>query len=226
MSEGEPATPDWEQLDFDFNREAASPSPHVHDSARSAAPEPQEGALGDNELPEPASETASALTRRCQQWLHELGLPGAAKLVSVIWNARLRSTAGYASYPAWRVELNPRLREYPGQVDRTLRHELAHLIAYHRAGRKRIEPHGAEWREACAALGIPDEHACHQLPLPRSRQQRKLVYRCAACGFTLHRVRRFRRPTACRSCCDKHSSGAYDARFRFELVDRNGSAGD
>lgn len=214
--------PAWEQLRFDFGQESL-PSRPAHDCARGAAPEPAEGALGDNELPEPAAtHSASALTRRCQEWLHDLGLPGAAKLVSVVWNARLRSTAGYASYPAWRVELNPRLREFPGQVDRTLRHELAHLIAYHRAGRRRIEPHGAEWRAACAALGIPDERACHQLPLPRSRQQRKLVYRCAACGFTLHRVRRFRRATACRSCCDRHNGGAYDARFRFELVARNG----
>ncbi len=219
MNGDDDSAPAWEQLGFDFERIADPSPPASHDCARGPEPEPSEGALGDNELPEPAGETAAALTRRCQDLLHELGLPGAAKLVSVIWNARLRSTAGYASYPAWRVELNPRLREFPGQVDRTLRHELAHLIAYHRAGRSRIEPHGAEWRESCAALGIPDEKACHQLPLPRTRQQRRLVYRCAACGFTLHRVRRFRRPTACRSCCDQHNGGAYDKRFRFELME-------
>ncbi len=221
MSEpsGQPESAAWEQLDFAFDA-SLSPPPAPHDSARGPAPAPTEGALGGNELPKPVPETASALTRRCQQWLHELGLPGAAKLVSVQWNPRLRSTAGYASYPAWRIELNPRLREYPGQVDRTLRHELAHLVAYHGAGRKRIEPHGAEWRAACAALGIPDEKACHSLPLPRARQQRKLLYRCAACGFILHRVRRFRRPTACRSCCDTHNGGAYDAQFRFQLVEK------
>lgn len=211
----------WEQLRFDFDRARAAPEAEPHDSARGPAPAPAEGALADNELPEPAGETAGVLTRRCQDWLRALGLPGAAKLVHVIWNTRLRSTAGYASYPSWRIELNPRLRSFPGQVDRTLRHELAHLIAYHGAGRRRIEPHGPEWRAACAALGIPDEKACHSLPLPRARQQRRLMYRCAACGFTLHRARRFRKPTACRSCCDVHNNGAYDARFRFQLVSKD-----
>ena len=215
MSSEPDGTPSaWRQLDLDFD----TPPPPAQASARAPAPEPTEGLLEANELAEPIVESAAALTRHCQDWLKDLGLPGAAKLVHVQWNPRLRSTAGYASFPAWRIELNPRLRDYPGQVDRTLRHELAHLIAYHGAGRRRIEPHGPEWRQACALLGIPDEKACHTLPLPRTRQERKLQYRCAACGFTLHRVRRFRRPTACRSCCEAHSGGSYDARFRFQLV--------
>ncbi len=211
-----------EQLAFTFSDEAAPPA-MPHDTARGAAPERAEGLLNQNELPEPApaTDTEESLTQRCREWLLDMGLPGAAGLVHVIWNKRLRSTAGYASYPAWRVELNPKLKEFDGQVDRTLRHELAHLIAYHRAGKRRIEPHGREWRDACAALGIPGERACHQLPLPRSRQQRGLVYRCAACGFTLRRVRRFRRPTACRSCCDRHNGGAYDAKYRFEPVGKD-----
>ena len=35
------------------------------------------------------------------------------------------------------------------EVDRTLRHELAHLLAQWRVGRRRIAPHGKEWRQAC-----------------------------------------------------------------------------
>lgn len=214
------------QLMFSFLAGAEEGS-RVRETARGYGPEPGSGVVERNELKEPAGEemTAEALMERCREWLRELELPGAAKLVKVIWNARLRSTAGYASYPAWRIELNPKLKAFEGQVERTLKHELAHLIAYHRAGRRRIEPHGPEWRAACANLGIAEEKACHQLPLPRARQKRTLAYLCPACGFVLHRVRRFRRPTACLSCCTQHSNGQFDARFRFVLMER-GAAGD
>jgi ribosomal protein L37AE/L43A len=87
------------------------------------------------------------------------------------------------------------------------------------AGRKRIEPHGPDWRRACADLGIPDETARHRLPLPRSEVRRNYTYACPHCGFTAQRVRKFRRFTACRECCAKHNGGLYDGRFRFVLVE-------
>lgn len=160
----------------------------------------------------------AALEAQARGWLHALEMPGGARLLTVTWNARLRSTAGYARYPSWAIELNPRLAEFEGQVERTLKHELAHLIAYHRAGRRRIEPHGREWRAACADLGIPDEKACHRLPLPRNAVERKLTYACPACQTTVPRVRKFRRPTACLTCCNRHAGGRYDGRFRLVLV--------
>ncbi|TDU81644.1 SprT-like family protein [Prosthecobacter fusiformis] len=158
------------------------------------------------------------LTETCRELLHQIDLAGAAKLVSVQWNSRLRSTAGYASFPAWKIELNPKLQEFEGQVERTMRHELAHLVAYHRAGRRRIEPHGAEWQQACADLGIPGESARHRLPLPRREVKRNYTYACAHCGLLVQRVRKFRRYSACSACCSKHSGGLYDSRFRFVLV--------
>ena len=162
-----------------------------------------------------------ALTETCRALLIQIDLPGMAKVVQVNWNPRLRSTAGYASYPSWRIELNPRLQEFEGQIERTLRHELAHLVAYHRAGRRRIEPHGGEWKTACADLGIPGESARHTLPLPRSTVKRNYSYACAHCGFITHRVRKFRRYTACSDCCNKLNGGQYDSRFRFVLMDKS-----
>lgn len=166
------------------------------------------------------------LTECCRVLLDGLGLQGARGLVRVQWNARLRSTAGYASYPSWRIELNPRLREFEGQVERTMRHELAHLVAYHRAGRRRIEPHGAEWQQACADLGIPGENARHTLPLPRRAVKRNLAYLCPNCGYIARRVRKFPRQTACRQCCDKYSGGKYDRRFQFVKLEPGQAAGD
>jgi predicted SprT family Zn-dependent metalloprotease len=167
--------------------------------------------------PEPLQEAAE-LTDYCRQLLLNLGMQDVCSAVHVQWNSRLRSTAGYASYPSWRIELNPRLAAFAGQVDRTLKHELAHLIAYHRAGHRRIEPHGVEWRRACADLGIPNEHVRHSLPLPRTKQTRRLTYQCAHCGLLVERVKPFLRETACLDCCRKYNRGRYDARFRFLRV--------
>ncbi len=161
------------------------------------------------------SGSATELENECRQLLLDLGMPALCERVQVVWNPRLRSTAGYAKYPGWCIELNPRLRSFDGQVDRTLRHELAHLVAYYRAGRRRIEPHGREWRQACADLGIPNEPAHHRLPLPRSRRERRYAYQCPVCAIVVHRVRPFRRPTACLACCKKHSGGNFDTRFKF-----------
>lgn len=166
-----------------------------------------------------ASHQDEALTEICRELLRQVDLAGAARLISVQWNNRLRSTAGYASYPAWKIELNPKLQEFEGQVDRTLRHELAHLVAYHRAGRRRIEPHGAEWQQACTDLGIPGESARHRLPLPRREVKRNFTYACIHCGLTVQRVRKFSRYTACSACCTQHNGGRYDARFRFALIE-------
>jgi len=202
---------DLSQLFFDFTAPPVwTPFQSVRELEAVEPPEMSESALQDGR-----DETLEAQAR---EWLHALELPGGAKLLTVSWKARLRSTAGYARYPKWVVELNPLLRDFEGQVERTLKHELAHLIAYHRSGRRRIEPHGREWRQACADLGIAGEKAHHRLPLPRNEVVRKLVYACPACQTTVQRVRKFRRPTACLHCCNKHASGQYDGRFKLALL--------
>ena len=157
------------------------------------------------------------LETQARDILAGLGLNEGMKCVRVEWNPRMRSTAGYAKWPQWVVELNPRLKEFAGETERTMKHELAHLVAYARAGRRRIEPHGAEWRRACVDLGIPDERASHTMPLPRHKQRRKFAYVCPGCGTTAERVRKFKRFTACLACCKKHNGGRYDARFQFVM---------
>jgi predicted SprT family Zn-dependent metalloprotease len=58
------------------------------------------------------------------------------------------------------------------EIDRTLRHELAHLLAQFRVGRRRIAPHGPEWRIACRDLGI-----LMRWVVTICRSQRKLIQR-------------------------------------------------
>jgi len=179
-------------------------------------------------LPAPAAKSLNksddpVLTAQCAEMLRGLGCADLAAQVRVRWNSRMRSTAGMAYPGKALIKLNPRLHDFgPGEVEQTLKHELAHLLAHHRAGRRRISPHGPEWRKACADLGLANEKRCHDLPLPRRQIARPHHYQCPACGLDVHRVRPMRRPSACLTCCRKHSGGRYDERFRFVKVRRSG----
>ena len=151
--------------------------------------------------------------------LRGAGCADLAARVRVRWNGRMRSTAGMAYAGKSLVHLNPRLREFgDGEVDRTLRHELAHLLAHHRAGRRRISPHGREWQQACRDLGLADEKRCHDLPLPRREVRARHFYRCPGCATVRRRVRPLRPKSACLACCRQHSGGRYAERFRFVKI--------
>ena len=159
------------------------------------------------------------LIARCRELLRGVAADDLAARVCVRWNARMRSTAGTAFPGKALITLNPRLREFGAEeLDRTLRHELAHLLAHHRAGRRRIAPHGREWRRACADLGLADERRCHDLPLPRRQMTARHFYRCPSCAVELRRVRPVRTRSACLVCCRAHNGGRYDERFRLVKV--------
>ena len=150
-----------------------------------------------------------------------LRVNGAARIarnLRVEWNSRLHTAAGRADYRENLILLNRRLIEYPAEIDRTMRHELAHILAQFRAGRRRITPHGTEWKQACVALGIADEKRCHGLPFPARTYAARFVYRCPNCRQEFPRVRRVRRAVACLACCRKHSGGHFDPRFRLTLL--------
>ena len=146
---------------------------------------------------------------------------GAARIANdlrVEWTSRLKTAAGRADYHEKLISLNPRLFEHPSEIDRTLRHELAHILAQFRAGRRRISPHGDEWRQACVDLGIAAEKRCHNLPFPARTYATRFVYRCPNCRQEFPRVRRMRRAVACLACCRKHNGGEFDPRFRLRLI--------
>jgi len=174
--------------------------PHISDSPRPNGP--------DDEL-----------TQLCQDLVMDLELEDLAKDITVTWNSRLRTTAGRAYCDSQAIELNPLLVDISNEeIDRTLRHELAHLVAYYRARKRRIsiEPHGMEWRRACTELGIDGEDRCHNLPFKRVRQQRRYAYSCPCCGHEIYRVRRIRKQAACYNCCQEYNNGRYHSRFQLQ----------
>ena len=165
--------------------------------------------------------SASELLDRAIDLLRELKLDKLARRIRVEWNPRMRTTVGRADYSRSLISLNPALQNFGlAEIDRTLRHELAHLVAQFRAGRHRIRPHGAEWRRACRDLEIQGERACHKLPLAARSTARRFLYRCRNCHREFPRVRRIRRATACLVCCQRFTRGRYDQRFRLHLANR------
>jgi SprT protein len=165
----------------------------------------------------PTAETA-VLLQTARELLRAHGADRIARELRVEWNSRLKTAAGRADYRQKLISLNPRLFEHQAEIDRTLRHELAHILAQFRAGRRRILPHGDDWRTACRDLGISDEKRCHNLPFPAQTYAAGFIYRCPNCRQEFPRVRRVRRAVACLSCCRKHNGGEFDARFRLKLL--------
>jgi len=165
----------------------------------------------------PTAETA-VLLQTARELLRAHGATRIARELRVEWNSRFKTAAGRADYRQRLISLNPRLLVYPAEMDRTLRHELAHILAQFRAGRRRIVAHGNEWRLACRDLGIADEKRCHNLPFKVSESARRYVYKCPQCQRDFPRVRRIMRAVACLACCRAHNGGEFDARFRLKLV--------
>jgi predicted SprT family Zn-dependent metalloprotease len=159
-----------------------------------------------------------ALESEARELLRAHGGDRIARELRVEWNSRLKTAAGRADYRQQLISLNPRLFEHPAEIDRTLRHELAHILAQFRAGRRRILPHGIEWRQACRDLGISDEKRCHNLAFPVSERARRYLYKCPHCQQDFPRVHRVKRSVACLACCRKHNGGDFDPRFRLKLL--------
>jgi len=164
----------------------------------------------------------AALEAKAREIFRLVGAEELASTVQVEWNARLFSAAGRADFRRTLVSLNPRLREHDdAEIDRTLRHELAHLLAQFRAGRRRVSPHGAEWRKACRDLGIGEESRTHALPFPIHRRTRRFLYQCPRCEKEFPRVRKITRAVACLECCRKFNRGKFDKGAQLRLVSAN-----
>jgi len=161
----------------------------------------------------------AALEKVARELLCSLGADRIASELRVEWNSRLQTAAGRADYREKLISLNPRLIEHPEEIDRTLRHELAHILAqFRQKHRRRISPHGPEWQQACRDLGIAGEKRCHTLPFPAKRYAPRFIYRCPNCRRDFPRVRKLKRTVACLACCRAHNRGEFDVRFRLQLV--------
>jgi len=159
----------------------------------------------------------AGLETEARELLRSLGAKRIATEIRVEWNPRLKTAAGRADYRQKLISLNPKLVEHPAEIDRTLRHEIAHILAQFREKRRRrISPHGREWQHACRDLGIAGEKRCHTLPFPARRYAPRFIYRCPNCQRDFPRLRKIKRTVACLACCRAHNGGEFDVRFRLK----------
>ena len=114
------------------------------------------------------------------------------------------TTAGTANYNTWTIRLNAvLLNENTDEfIERTVPHELAHLItdrvypeAHHGRGivrtrrgfrREKREVHGPNWQSVCLVLGMTDITRCHQYDTTNSKvvksTSRTIPWKCTGCG--------------------------------------------
>jgi SprT protein len=210
--------PSLKQLEFAFQQFATRIVDRNDTLVREADPLP-DGVAATEAVSRQLHGRAVDLETKARNLLHSLGAKRIATEVRVEWNSRLKSAAGRADYRQKLISLNPRLVEHPGEIDRTLRHELAHMLAqFRQKSRRRISPHGPEWQQACRDLGIADEKRCHALPFPAKRHSPRFIYRCPNCRRDFPRVRKLKRMVACLACCRANSGGEFDVRFRLKLL--------
>jgi len=124
-------------------------------------------------------------------------------------SARLTRSAGTYRPPVTVTISRPFLAQHGTEAgEAVLRHELAHHVV-HMTIRRRVRPHGPEFRAVAVALDAP-RYA------PAFAATRTVHgYRCPACGWTWLRGRRLRqgRQISCGRCAP-----AFDARFRLVHV--------
>ncbi len=101
---------------------------------------------------------------------------------------KYRTTAGTAHFFERKIALSALILTTEERLRTTLLHEYAHLLAFHRHG-KRGRGHGPAWRQAMADLGLPPE-VHHRLDCKRNQSQQVVLYRCARCHEIFERRRR------------------------------------
>lgn len=104
------------------------------------------------------------LTHGCQLATAHFGKRFAVPLVR--YND-LGTIAGFAIYPTWEIVLNSNyLSAHTEQfIERTVPHELAHLISCDVFGRDAAH-HGEDWKYVCHVLGMSDLSPRHKYSKP------------------------------------------------------------
>lgn len=117
------------------------------------------------------------------------------------------SVAGRAYYYEHMINLNSILLSENGQkfIDRTVAHEVAHLIAYRVYG-NRIRPHGREWASVMHTFGL-EASRCHNYDVTRTRRGKSYAYKCDCRVYQLSSIRHKRALDgtrySCKSCHKK-----------------------
>lgn len=113
-----------------------------------------------------------------EQTLIKVGMPDLK--IKWTWNKR-HFDMGLAFYGEYRVEFSLPLWEKASPADRyeTVVHEICHITADHRYGRRCI--HGPEWIAEMQRAGFPNPQRCHKVETKQHKQQTRIKASCG-CG--------------------------------------------
>jgi predicted SprT family Zn-dependent metalloprotease len=95
------------------------------------------------------------------------------------------------------------------QVERVIRHEIAHALA------PTHENHGKIWKEMCCVVGIPDETICFEDKVITNefhKETAKWKNECPTCGRVKYKHKRKYTPQSCGVC----SGGKYNEQHKLK----------
>ena len=115
--------------------------------------------------------------------------------IPVIWNARLRTTAGYCRYQMGnfryrpvQIELNPRLLDTEDKISETLIHEMVHAWETQVTGR--ASKHGCTFQgKMDQIIGYRRSHTYHHYDTKDLHEDRQIKMICPTHGVIGHRAR-------------------------------------
>ena len=141
--------------------------------------------------------------------LNSVHFDGALPDCQLLWNPRLRTTAGRVDVRRRVIEISVVYHQNfgPGEVRDTLLHEMIHLDQHRR--RVRVG-HSPEMKRIARRLGLRGLSA-RKVPSQLSPRYR---YQCPVCSRqVLRRIRIGRNRSACAHCCNRHNGGRWHRRF-------------
>ena len=106
------------------------------------------------------------------------------------------------------IRYNPYIfaRYFADNLANTVPHEVAHFVVNALYGRRKVQPHGIEWRAVMQRLGAEPSVTCrYDLSGIPQRRQRRFEYRCACNTHAMSTVRHNRAQSGrgrylCRQC--------------------------
>ena len=143
---------------------------------------------------------------------------GFLDLPELKWNSRLRSSAGrfvpgsrkYIREAPPAIEVAEYLNQEPN-AEALIRDTVAHeMIHYWLWVRRRPYGHSGEFLQKMRAMGVSRYN-----PVPRTRPY-KYIYSCRGCQKEFY-ARKKLGLLACAHCCQRHSQGKFDRRFKLLL---------
>jgi predicted SprT family Zn-dependent metalloprotease len=151
--------------------------------------------------------------------INRLHFDGFLEAPALVWNSRLRSSAGrfvpgsrrfFREFPA-KIEVASYLAQEL-DADKLIRDTVAHeMIHYWLWVRRRPYGHTTEFLVKMREMGVSRYN-----PVPRVRPV-KYLYQCNSCQKTFP-ARRKLGVLACASCCKLYAQGRYDPRFKLVLA--------